>query len=108
MSTDQGEDTMSKAFNFVSAIVLATLVAGIALFSAPAWFLLFPFRYVVGKAEATEGVRLPLPGFRNFVPVGLSICVVLIVGLQYTAIPSFAMLLNGIGIAIGLLPAKYF
>jgi hypothetical protein len=108
MSTDQGEDTMSKIFDAGTALVMASLVAGVALFSAPVWFVLFPFKYVVSKAEEAEGIRLPLPEFRYLVPVGLSICVLLAVGLLYTAIPSFGMLLKGIGIAVGPLPAKYF
>ncbi|MDD2853080.1 MAG: hypothetical protein PHY09_14440 [Desulfuromonadaceae bacterium] len=99
---------MSKIVDVIAALVMATLVAGIALFSAPVWILLFPLRYVVDKAESEKGIRLPLPKFRHLVPVGLSVCVVAVMGLLYATIPPFSMLLKGVGIAIGLLPAVYF
>ena len=100
---------MSKFFNVVPTLVLATLVAGIAFFSAPIWILLMPIRFAVAKvADATEASRVPQRGFRYLVPAALYACLVAGVGLLCSAVPSFAALVIGIGIAIGMLPGSFF
>ncbi len=100
---------MSKFFDVVSTLVLAALVAGIAIFSAPVWVLLMPIRFAVAKvADATEAYRVPQQGFRYLVPAALYACLVAGVGLLYAAVPTFATLVNGLGIAIGMLPGSFF
>jgi hypothetical protein len=100
---------MAKFFDVVSALVMAALVAGIAFFSAPVWVLLIPLRFAIAKvADASEASCVPQQGFRYLVPAGLYACLVAGVGVLYTAAPVFASLVNGIGIAIGLLPGSYF
>jgi hypothetical protein len=100
---------MAKFFEVVSALVMAALVAGIAFFSAPVWIFLIPLRFAIAKvADASEVSRVPQEGFRYLVPAGLYACLVVGAGLLYTAVPVFASLLNGISIAIGLLPGSYF
>lgn len=100
---------MSKFIDVVSTLVLASLVAGIALFSAPVWILLLPLRYAVAKvADATEALRVPQQGYRYLVPAALYACLVAGVGLLYAAVPTFASLVTGLGIAIGMLPGSFF
>jgi hypothetical protein len=100
---------MSKFFDVASTLVLSFLVAGIALFSAPVWVLLMPIRFAVAKVgDATEASRVPQQGFRYLVPAMLYACLVAGVGLLSTAVPSFAALVIGIGIAIGMLPGSFF
>ena len=100
---------MSKFFDIVSTMVLAVLMAGMAIFSTPVWVLLIPLRFAVAKvADANEAIRVPRQGFRYLVPAMLYACLVAGVGLLYTAVPYFASLVNGLGIAIGMLPGSYF
>jgi hypothetical protein len=63
---------MSKFVDVIAALVMATLVAGIAFFSAPVWILLFPLRYVVGKNEAGDSpASAEIPLFSAGWPISL-------------------------------------
>jgi hypothetical protein len=100
---------MGKIIGVVSALVLATFVAGIAFFSAPVWVLCIPLWFAVTKVDgASEASGVPLQGFRYLVPTVFYFCIVWGTVLLYTTMPDFASLLKGIGIAIGMLPASYF
>ena len=100
---------MGKFIAVISALVLATFVVGIAVFSAPVWVLLIPLRFASAKADdAAEAGYAPQQGFRYLVPAVIYACIMAVTVLLYTAVPEFAALLKGIGIAIGMLPASYF
>jgi len=100
---------MGKFIAVVSALFLATFVVGIAVFSAPVWVLLMPLRFAAAKTDETaETDAVPQQGFRYLVPAVIYACIMACTVVLYTAVPEFAALLKGIGIAIGMLPASYF
>jgi len=100
---------MEKSISVVSALVLAAILAGIAFLSAPVWVLLIPLWFVDAKeADASDASCVPQQGFRYLVPSVLCACLVAGTGLLYTSVSGFSSMVNGIGIAIGLLPASYF
>ena len=100
---------MVKVYDVVSLLVLTILITGIAVFSAPFWILLFPLRFAAAKvADASVSDFVPQMGFRRMVTGGIYAGLVVGAGVLYTAVPGFASLVNGIGIAIGLLPGGYF
>ena len=101
---------MSKLIHAVAALIMMFLLLAVAILAAPALLLLLPFGFIPGKIGPFRGFRLPLPqpSWGYLASAGVSASLILVTGALYAAAPPFAFMVNGIGIAIGLLPGSLF
>ncbi|MBJ6724151.1 hypothetical protein [Geomesophilobacter sediminis] len=98
---------MTKFTEIVLKLMWLLGVCVTAVLALPLLVTAFPF-LLAGEKRGAHAFSASMPHHAYLVPVGFCAFFAMIFGALYTASPVFANVVNGLGVAIGALPAAWF